>query len=169
MVLPESAKLATLRGLEGQMMKAAYKKLAVQYKISFRRDSAGSDAVNIGLNVGNSILYGVASSVCSCLALNPALGIIHQGNVRALLFDLADVYKQSITLPVAFESARQEDSLAYVRRTVRTLISQRDVLHKMLSLTMKVLTPHLGPDLGDILLDDEGSVPGHTNYSDVEG
>lgn len=165
MVMPIDAKLATLRGLEGQMMKAEYKRLAIKNRVSFRRDSQAGDPVNIGLNIGNSILYGVASSVCSALSLNPALGIIHQGNVRALFYDLADVYKQGITLPIAFDSAKEADPAMYVRRTVRKAISQRQVLHHMLSLTMQILTPHLGGVDGDVLLGDKGTVAGHTNYA----
>lgn len=165
MVMPQGARLATLRGLEGQMMKAEYRQLAVKHKISFRRDTNADDPVNAGLNLGNSILYGVASSVCSALSLNPALGIIHQGNVRALFYDLADVYKQGITLPIAFASAKEDAPAAYVRRAVRAAISQRQVLHHMMVLAMKILTPHLTPDEGDVLLDDKGTVAGHTNYA----
>ncbi len=165
MIMPPSARLATLRGLEGQMMKAEYRQLAIKHKISFRRDSKADDPVNTGLNLGNSILYGVASSVCSALSLNPALGIIHQGNVRALFYDLADVYKQGITLPIAFASAKEDDPAAYVRRSVRAAISQRQVLHHMMALAMNILTPHLSPDEGDLLLDDKGTVAGHTNYA----
>jgi CRISPR-associated protein Cas1 len=167
MVMPPSARLGTLRGLEGQMMKAEYRRLAIKHRISFRRDSNADDAVNTGLNLGNSILYGVASSVCSALSLNPALGIIHQGNVRALFYDLADVYKQGITLPIAFASAKEETPAAYVRRAVRAAISQRQVLHHMMALAMKILTPHLTPDQGDVLLDDVGTVAGHTNYANA--
>lgn len=165
MVLPPSAGLATLRGLEGQMMKAEYRRLAIKHKISFRRNSGADDPVNTGLNLGNAILYGVASSVCSALSINPALGIIHQGNVRALFYDLADVYKQQITLPIAFASAQEDTPAAYVRRAVRKAISQRQILHHMMALTMRVLTPHLTEDKGDQLLDDVGTVAGHTNYA----
>jgi CRISPR-associated protein Cas1 len=165
MVMPLTARLATLRGLEGQMMKAEYKQLAIKHKVSFRRDSQAGDPVNIGLNVGNSILYGVAASVCSALSLNPALGVIHQGNARALLYDLADVYKQGVTLPIAFASAKEKDPAMFVRRSVRKVINQRQILHHMLALTMRVLTPNLGEDNGDVLLNDTGSVAGHTNYA----
>lgn len=165
MTMPPGARIATLRGLEGQMMKAEYRQLAIKHKISFRRDSQAQDPVNTGLNLGNSILYGVASSVCSALSLNPALGIIHQGNVRALFYDLADVYKQGITLPIAFASAKEEAPAAYVRRAVRAAINQRQVLHHMMALTMRILTPYLSTVEGDVLLDDNGTVAGHTNYA----
>lgn len=169
MPLPTGAKLATLRGLEGQMMRTEYRTLAQKYGVKFHRDTAATDPVNLGLNLGNSILYGVAASVCSALSLNPALGIIHQGDARALLYDLADVYKQSITLPVAFASIKETDPAAFVRRKVRAVISQRHLLDDMLVTTMRVLTPHLGTSEGDVLLDEKGTVEGHTNYAEELG
>lgn len=169
MPIPPATRLATLRGLEGQMMKAEYKRLAIKHGVKFRRETLATDPVNAGLNIGNGILYGVAASVSSALSLNPALGIIHQGDARALLFDLADVYKQAITLPIAFASAKEADPAAYVRRKVRAVITQRGLLDEMLALTMRVLSPHLTGTAGDVLLDDQGTVEGHTNYGTPNG
>jgi CRISPR-associated protein Cas1 len=165
MPIPVGARLATLRGLEGQMMRTEYKRLAIKYGIKFKRDTKSIDPVNIGLNVGNGILYGVAASVASALSLNPALGVIHQGDARALLFDLADVYKQTVTLPIAFASSTDKDPQSYVRRKVRAVIAQRGLLEEMLSLAMRMLSPHLSRIQGDVLLDDQGTVEGHTNYA----
>lgn len=166
MQIPAGARIATLRGLEGQMMRAEYKSLAQKHQVKFHRETAATDPVNAGLNIGNSILYGVAASVSSALSLNPALGIIHQGDARALLYDLADVYKQTVTLPVAFASAKETDPAAFVRRKVRAMIAQRGLLEEMLSLTMRILSPHLRESKGDVLLDDHGTVEGHTNYAE---
>jgi CRISPR-associated protein Cas1 len=151
------------------MMKAEYKRLAIKHGIKFRRDTLAPDPVNAGLNIGNGILYGVAASVASALSLNPALGIIHQGDARALLFDLADVYKQAVTLPIAFASTKEADPAAYVRKKVRAVISQRELLDEMLALTMRVLSQHLTGTAGDVLLDDQGTVDGHTNYGTPSG
>ncbi|TFD45941.1 type I-E CRISPR-associated endonuclease Cas1 [Cryobacterium frigoriphilum] len=169
MPIPVGARLATLRGLEGQMMRAEYRRLAIKHGVKFKRDTLGTDPVNIGLNLGNGILYGVAASVASALSLNPALGVIHQGDARALLYDLADVYKQAVTLPIAFASSKEKDPTAYVRKRVRAVISQRDLLDEMLALTMRMLSPHLSGIAGDVLLDDQGTVEGHTNYATDAG
>ena len=166
MPIPPTARMATLRGLEGQMMKAEYKNLAQKHGVKFHRETGATDSINTGLNLGNSILYGVAASVCSALSLNPALGVIHQGDARAMLYDLADVYKQTITLPIAFASAKEEVPAAFVRRKVRSAIAQRRTLHDMLAMTMRILSPHLSDVDGDVLLDDKGTVAGHTNYAD---
>ena len=75
------------------------------------------------------------------------------------------MYKQTITLPIAFASARDADPAAYVRRTVRSVVSKRRILEDMITLTMRVFTPFLGTTSGDELLDDDGLVPGHINYA----
>jgi len=168
MPIPVNARIATLRGLEGQMMRAEYKSLALKHGIKFHRETAAEDPVNVGLNLGNSILYGVAASVCSALSLNPALGVIYQGDARALFYDLADVYKQTITLPIAFLSANEKDPQGFVRRKVRSVLAQRRILDDMLAMTMRILSPHLSDIDGDVLLDDAGTVAGHTNYGPAE-
>jgi len=167
--LPQATSLAALRGIEGQMVKAEYARLRKKYGVSFKRDHQSEDPVNAGLNIGNSILYGLAASVCSSLSLNPALGIIHQGGASAFLFDLADVYKLDTTVPAAFASARQEDPAAYVRRRVRKAIVDEGVLEQMMELTMHLFAGYLprqhGADGTVVLYDGDGkAVPSFRNY-----
>ena len=161
--------LESLRGTEGRLVRSLYQHHGAQSGIrNFRRDSMADDQVNVGLNIGNQILYGCAASACATLAVNPALGVIHRGNVRALLFDLADVYKSSVTIPAAFTSARDDDPVRGVRRRVRVHLHRERVLQKMVRLLTEMLTPHLAdvPD-GDVLLaeNDDVVVQGHTNYA----
>jgi len=168
--LPAAAGIQTLeslRGMEGRLVRSLYQHHASKAGIhNFRRDSAADDPVNIGLNIGNQILYGCAASACATLAVNPALGIIHRGNTRALLFDLADVYKSTVTIPAAFRAAQDADPLKSVRRRVRAHLHQERVLQMMVRLLTELLTPYLGasPD-SDVLLSDDGVVQGHTNYA----
>lgn len=163
---PAGVRIATLRALEGAAVKAEYKRLARQHGVRFRRDTNSSDPVNTGLNLANSLLYGVAGSVCGALGLSPALGIIHQGDARAFLFDLADVYKLEMSVPIAFECAREADPLMAVRRRMRSQIVKRNLLQRMLALTMTMLTPQLDDSEGDRLIDDgRKSVSAHTNYA----
>ncbi len=162
-----SVSLNSMRGLEGRMVRDAYQLCArnAGHKY-FKRDPTADDPVNVALNVANGILYGCAASACATLSLNPALGIIHRGNSRALLFDLADVYKTTISIPAAFRAAGEEDPVAAVRRDVRVQIHKRDLLPAMVALLCDLLAAHLdGHDRGDQLLGDGEMVPGHTNYA----
>jgi CRISPR-associated protein Cas1 len=162
-----TASLNTMRGLEGRMVRDAYQSCAraAGHKY-FKRDPTADDPVNAALNVANGILYGCAASACATLAVNPALGIIHRGNSRALLFDLADVYKTTISIPAAFRAADEDDPIEAVRKDVRVQIHKKSLMPAMVALLCDILADHLdGADRGDQLMGDGGLVPGHRNYA----
>lgn len=160
--------IATMRGLEGRTIRNLYRDTAKKYKISgFRRRTDSEDNVNMGLNIANSILYGCAASVCAALGVNPALGIIHRGNARSLLFDLADLYKPSLTIPVAFSCHNSQNLAEDVRTGVRRELVRQKVLQGMLQTLMEVLTPHLPERDDDRLVSDRGQeAAGHVQYGD---
>lgn len=155
-----------MRGLEGRTIRDLYRKLAKKHGInSFRRETSADDPVNTGLNLGNSILYGCAAAACSAIGVNPALGIIHRGNRKSMLFDLADLYKPKVTIPAAFAASSEENPAAEVRRLVRKAIHSQKIMAGMLATLMTVLTPHLPERNDDRLVGDSGEVDGHTNYA----
>ncbi|KWW98098.1 CRISPR-associated protein Cas1 [Carbonactinospora thermoautotrophica] len=106
--VPENTTLAQLRGLEGQRVKALYKQLAQRYRIGrFRRnyDPAAwdqQDPVNLALSAANACLYGVVHAAVLALGCSPALGFIHTGTQHAFVYDIADLYKAEVTIPLAF-------------------------------------------------------------------
>lgn len=168
-VLPDNVPLASLRGIEGHRVKGIYRSCAGRYKQpGFRRITVGAtDPVNVGLNRANSILYGVALAVTNALGLSPALGIIHQGTSSAFLYDLADIYKTTVTIPAAFEAATHPHPDQQLGRLVRARLHDQHVLPNMLTLTQQLLAGvvnDLAPD-SDLLLDDYGYVPGLTNWA----
>jgi len=167
--LPDDVPLASLRGIEGHRVKSTYRTYASRYKQPrFRRVTVGAtDPVNIGLNRANSILYGVALAVTNALGLSPALGIIHQGTSSAFLYDLADVYKTTVTIPAAFEAAAHPNPDGQIGKLVRARLHDQHVLPNMLTLTQQLLAgvvDDLAPD-SDLLLDDHGYVPGLMNWA----
>lgn len=165
--IPEGVSLDVLRGLEGQSVKQTYQTMAKTHHVKgFHRVTVGAqDPINVGLNRANSLLYGVALSVCSALCLNPALGFIHNGASGALLYDLADVFKVKISIPVAFEAAEEEDPIKALGGLLRSSIVKYGVLDEMFTMTQDILakgcTPHDGEDR---LLGDNGFVPGLKNW-----
>lgn len=158
--------LAELRGYEGHAVKNIYATQAATFGVhNFRRQAQhANDPVNIGITYGNAILYGLAGTVTAALGLNPALGVIHEGNVRAFLYDLADVYKPATSIAAAFESSRQE--LPEMRRRFRELVHEQNVLQGMFALTQGILSPHVSSTSNeDYLFDPEGNVTAHTNWA----
>jgi len=167
--IPDELTLAQLRSLEGRRMKAVYREASTTAGLpNWRRkvDDAENSA-NACLNLANSILYGVAAGVCSAFVLSPALGIIHQGAPNAFLFDLADCFKTTVSIPAAFESCRKRDAGAETRRRVRNRIRSQRVVANMTKITLAMLEGEADKVNGDVdlLLDDNGFVPGHTNYA----
>lgn len=158
--------VATMRGLEGRTIRNLYRSLAKKHSVaSFLRDVKADDVINMGLNLGNSILYGCAAAACTAIGVNPALGIIHRGNSRSLIFDLADLYKPSITIPAAFECKEDDaEAMTKLRSRLRKLIHQKKVLAGMLDALMEVLAPHLPNRDDDRIIGETGEVSGHVNY-----
>lgn len=161
--------IRSMRGIEGQRMKILYRMLSKKHGVkSFRRETGANDGVNVALNIANSMLYGCAASACAAISVNPALGIIHRGDARSLLYDLGDLYKPTVTLPVSFSCADEEDVPAAVRKKMRKRIHGDRILQGMLSALMEVLEPHLPNRNDDRLIGDtlDSEVTGHTQYSD---
>ncbi|MBM7824573.1 CRISPR-associated protein Cas1 [Arcanobacterium pluranimalium] len=158
--------IAAMRGMEGRIMRDTYRDQAKKMRISgFKRDTKAEDAVNTGLNIANSIMYGVAATACAAIGVNPSLGIIHRGDARSLLFDLADLYKARIVLPLVFSHAHDEDPVEAIRRDLRQQIHKRKIIADMIDALMVVLTPHLPNRDDDRLIDDGGEeVDGHVQY-----
>ena len=166
-VIPEGVSLDVLRGLEGQSVKQAYRAIAKAHHVKgFHRVTIGAqDPINIGLNRANSLLYGVALSVCSALCLNPALGFIHDGAAGALLYDLADVFKVRISIPVAFDAAEDNEPMKVLGGLLRKSLHRHKVLDEMFTMTQDLLAEGCNPHDGeDRLLGDDGFVPGLKNW-----
>ncbi|CAM5243644.1 CRISPR-associated endonuclease Cas1 [Streptomyces hirsutus] len=123
--VPESVTLDQLRGMEGQRMKAFYKILAQQHGIGrFRPQIAGRPMGHPGPrqprpSAANTCLYGVVHAALLALGLSPALGYVHAGTQHAFIYDIADLYKADITLPLAFALHSSDNPEQEARRRPR--------------------------------------------------
>ena len=168
--IPAEAPIRVLRGMEGQRVKQQYRELSRKYRwTSWRRESdpaKASDPVNRNLNIGNAILYGVAASAVHALGMSPALGVIHHGHASSFLFDLADVWKGRIAIPLAFSTSREPDSVSAMRRAVREQLHGQQVMSSMLRLSMDLVSKHVvAAESENTLLDENGFVPGNVNHA----
>lgn len=88
---------------EGVMTKSLYSSLKNGLNIDFKRDP-GSNKINSFLDHGNYLMYGCASVALHALGIPPAFPLLHgKTNRGGLVFDVADIFKDSIVLPLAFE------------------------------------------------------------------
>lgn len=128
-----------LRGKEGARVRTAYQQEAKKWGVAWKKrdykvdDFDNSDPVNQALTAGNQALYGLAHSVIFSLGLSPGLGFIHVGHDRSLVYDIADLYKLEIVVPLAFELASQEypEIASEMRRRVRDLIVEKRLIERM--------------------------------------
>lgn len=116
-----------LRGREGARIRALYRKLSKQYGVPWEGRGYNPDnfvdasPVNQALSAAHVCLYGVVHSVIVALGCSPALGFVHDGHERSFVYDIADLYKAELTIPIAFSVASNppEDIGAETRRRTR--------------------------------------------------
>jgi CRISP-associated protein Cas1 len=113
---PFSAKIETssnvneLLLIEAQLTKQLYKIAANRTKQSdFLRDHEAVDDANAFLNHGNYLAYGLAATTLWVLGIPHGFAVMHGKTRRgALVFDVADLIKDTLVLPWAFICAKEQ-------------------------------------------------------------
>ena len=131
--------LQQLRGREGSRIRQVYRHCAEKWGVEWNgreynpNDFRASDPVNQALSAAHACLYGVAHTVISSLGCSPALGFVHVGHECSFVYDIADLYKAEVTIPIAFEVAAEdnEDIGRAVRRRVRDEMVRINILPQM--------------------------------------
>lgn len=129
-----------LRGKEGSRVRKIYRQAAERWNISwngreFDPDNyQGGSKVNQALSAGNACLYGLALAVIAALGCSPGLGFVHVGHESSFAYDIADLYKAELVIPLAFETAAQdpEDIGSLMRRRVRDAMAASKLLERMI-------------------------------------
>lgn len=179
--VPPGASLAQLRGIEGQRVKTLYKLLAQKHRIArFRRnyDPAeweSQDPANLALSAANTCLYGVVHSAILAMGCSPALGFIHSGTQHAFVYDIADLYKAEITVPLAFSLHNSPKPEQDARRKLRGQFRLFKLLPRIVNDIQQILDPESGqeqldrnPDLVHLWDPELGQLPAGVNYADDE-
>jgi CRISP-associated protein Cas1 len=110
--VPAAMSLQQVRGREGLRVRAAYAEASRRTGVpwagrSYKRDNwHRSDGVNRALSAANACLYGVCHAAIVSAGFSPALGFIHTGKTLSFVYDVADLYKTSISIPAAFDAAK---------------------------------------------------------------
>jgi CRISP-associated protein Cas1 len=111
-VVPHS-EIAVLRGIEGARMKETYRRLAEQYGLDWqgrrydRADPTAADLPNQAINHASTAVEAAALVAVAAAGALPQLGFIHEDSGNAFALDVADLYRDTITLPVAFAAVRE--------------------------------------------------------------
>ncbi len=128
-----------LRGMEGVRVRNTYARMSEQTGVAWtgrnydRSNWSDADPVNRALSAANSCLYGICHAGILSLGYSAALGFIHTGKQLSFVYDIADLYKTEMTIPLAFSMAG-ENPPALERATrlrCRDLFKERHLLPRI--------------------------------------
>ncbi|MCS6883969.1 MAG: type I-E CRISPR-associated endonuclease Cas1e [Acidobacteriota bacterium] len=184
--LEPNLSLRQIRGKEGIRVREAYFKYSQLYGVKWKgrsfstHDWNKSDPINRALSAANSCLYGICHAAIVAAGFSPALGFIHTGKMLSFVYDIADLYKVDVTVPIAFQTAAEgtQDVETRVRHACRdkfyqTKLLQRIIpdIEKALGLDTNPVTAqeaefNQNPAAASNLWDPEGEVKGGTNFAE---
>ncbi|MCZ7575403.1 MAG: type I-E CRISPR-associated endonuclease Cas1e [Ardenticatenaceae bacterium] len=138
--LPPDLTLSQIRGMEGVRVRQAYAEASRQHGVPWqgrrydRSKWERSDPVNRALSAANALLNGLCHAAIVSGGYSPGLGFIHTGKQTSFVYDVADLYKVEITIPVAFAAvaASAERVESRVRATCRERFKEVRLLQRIL-------------------------------------
>lgn len=158
-LLDPALTIEQIRGLEGVRVRTAYAHAAREWQVEWhgrqydRNNWANSDPINRALSIANGLLNGLCHAAIVAGGYSPALGFIHTGKQLSFVYDIADLYKAEITVPVAFwaVSMGAQNLDKRVRQGCREAFKAQRLLDRILPdidrlLEADTLPPDTGPD-----------------------
>lgn len=107
--LPVDLGLEQIRGMEGVRVRRAYAEASRKYGVVWqgrkydRQNWGAGDPLNRALSAANACLNSVCHAAIVSGGYSPALGFVHNGKQLSFVYDIADLYKVEVTVPVAFK------------------------------------------------------------------
>lgn len=146
---PDRRSVEQLRGIEGTRVREQYAKLAEEHGVRWTGRSydpakwTAGDEINRAISAANACMYGVTEAAILVAGYSPAVGFLHTGRPLSFVYDVADLYKFDLSVPVAFavvaEKKHRGDVEGAVRRRLRDAFKEQRVMAKII------------PDIEDIL------------------
>lgn len=135
--------LNTLRGMEGVRSKELYRLLANQYRVEWtgrhydRSDPSKNNPVNNAINHASIAVIAAAQLAVAATATIPQLGFIHEDSGIAFALDIADVFRDNVTLRGAFGAValwqkERGDLERVVRRHVGNILREQEIVSSMI-------------------------------------
>ncbi len=91
-------------------------------------------SVNRALSVANACLNGLCHGAIVSGGYSPGLGFIHTGKQLSFVYDIADLYKVELTVPLAFKMVAESTAHleTRVRQACRDVIREQRLLQRIL-------------------------------------
>jgi len=142
--------LDTLRGIEGSRVKTMYRLMADKHGIEWkgrhfdRADPEAADLPNQAINHAATAVQAAAAIAVQSLAALPPLGFIHEDSGQSFVLDVADLFRDTVTLQIAFTAARQAEKTdetidRLVRREASRVFRKQQVIASMIDRIKQVL------------------------------
>ncbi|WP_367404433.1 type I-E CRISPR-associated endonuclease Cas1e [Kocuria marina] len=156
-----------LRGREGARVRQIYRDESRRAGVDWVKrdykpgDLTDSDPVNQSLSSANTCLYGVVTAVIHALGMSPGLGFVHVGHDQSFVYDVADLFKASTSIPAAFEvvASGSTDPVNDVRRILRDRLMSGGVMDRCVDVLRELfLTPQELQSVTPILYEDAMSI-----------
>ena len=152
--IPPIISLESIRGMEGIRVRRTYAEASAKYGVEWKGRNYdqdnwnNSDPINRALSAANACLYGICHAGILSAGYSSALGFVHTGKMLSFVYDVADLYKTELTIPVAFKIVAENPS--DLERAVR--MECRKAFHEFR------LMERLLPDIAEVLgvIDDSG-------------
>lgn len=157
-VLPHR-QIEVLRGIEGARMKTAYKLIADRYGVRWkgrrfdRANPDAADAANQAINHAATAVQAAAAIAVASTSTLPQLGFIHEDSDQSFVLDVADLYRDTVTLPVAFASAKESETNyrdtidRLVRRNAAKAFRKEKLIPHMIDRIKRLIEP-IGDNTG---------------------
>jgi CRISPR-associated protein Cas1 len=138
--LPEQLTLQQLRGREGVRVRDTYARESLRtgvpwtgrrYKVE---EWERADPINRALSTAHACLYGLCHAAIVSTGFSTALGFVHTGKNLAFVYDVADLYKATVTIPAAFDAVAAGDGKGLdgrVRRRCRDLFREAKLIERI--------------------------------------
>lgn len=158
-----------LRGKEGARVRRIYKENSKTYGVEWSRriydpnDFFAADPINQALSSAHTCLYGICHSIIAALGCSPGLGFVHTGHDRSFVYDIADLYKAEISIPVAFRITAELNKTGDAEISDIGAITRRAMRDEFRQLR---LAERIADDLKKLLIDEE-QVPSQEFWADV--
>lgn len=138
--LNENLSIEQIRGHEGTRVRRAYARASETYGVPWhgrnydRADWKAGDPVNRALSAANACLNGICHAAIVSGGYSPALGFIHTGKQLSFVYDIADLYKVDLTVPLAFQKVAESthNLESRVRHACRDLFYEYKLLDHIL-------------------------------------
>lgn len=148
--------IAVLRGIEGARVKVLYAGLAERYGIPWRgrrydrADPGSADLPNQAINHAASAVEGAAAIAVTATATIPQLGFVHEDSGQSFVLDIADLFRDTITIPAAFKAVvalKASPALGIERLTRRAtgeVLRRQGVIPAMIDRIKDLFAPEEG-------------------------